>query len=318
MRPVGTNGGPVASARGRGGVADRRAVGCQPRRAGGRVGAGGPSWPSAARPRAVRSSRRRGLLCRRHHRALCRAPAPSPRSCHSPRAKRARSARRRPRRGGMLGAVRVEGAGTVRGRGSGVDHVTCLDLGDGRLAAQPLEVVAAAARAAIDHVPARRRRHVRTGRRRRATPITSHRAWRPSRRCATCPIPATAARPVPDARADPRRRDRRVADGPPRAVRRHTAFGHAFKLFTDGTSMLGRRRRSPACRVVSGGLVHHRAGRTRVRAVLHPVGLGRAVVVESEDGEMHEQRSFGAGCFVGEDGLASVVRATPTSSPATT
>ena len=83
-----------------------------------------------------------------------------------------------------------------------------------------------------------------------------------------------------------------------------TAFGHAFKLFTDGTSMLGVaadhlhvdwfpagsfiiEQGEPACElfcILSGSVV---------------------VVVEQDDGEMREQRSFGAGCFFGEDGLAS-------------
>jgi CRP-like cAMP-binding protein len=83
-----------------------------------------------------------------------------------------------------------------------------------------------------------------------------------------------------------------------------SSFGHAFKLFTDGTSMLGVsadhlhvdwfpagsfivEQGEPACElfcILSGSVV---------------------VVIESDDGQMSEQRSFSAGCFFGEDGLAT-------------
>ncbi len=186
----------------------------------------------------------------------------------------------------------------------GVDDATCLDLGDGRLASQPLAVVAAAARAVIDQFqPDVIVTFGPDGGTGHPDHITS------------CLATIEAIRDMPD---PPRLLHARfpmagpvIVDAIVEWLTAHperfvgtSAFGHAFKLFTDGTSMLGVatdhlhvdwfpagsfivEQGEPACElfcILSGSVV---------------------VVVEQDDGEMCEQRSFGAGCFFGEDGLAS-------------
>jgi hypothetical protein len=91
--------------------------------------------PSPACPRAVRSSRRRGVLCRRHHRR-CVAPEPSPR-CVSHARRGQPDPRCVDRHETAAGCRPGEGVRTVGGRARG-DHATCLDLGDGRLDSHPL------------------------------------------------------------------------------------------------------------------------------------------------------------------------------------
>ena len=186
----------------------------------------------------------------------------------------------------------------------GVDDVTCLDLGDGRLASQPLEVVAAAAGAVIDQFQPD---VIVTFGPDGGTGHPDH--------VTSCLATIEAMRNTPD---PPRLLHARfpmrgpvIVDAIVEWLTAHserfvgtTAFGHAFKLFTDGTSMLGVsadhlhvdwfpagsfiiEQGEPACElfcILSGSVV---------------------VVVEQDDGEMREQRSFGAGCFFGEDGLAS-------------
>ena len=186
----------------------------------------------------------------------------------------------------------------------GVDDVTCLDLGDGRLASQPLEVVAAAAGAVIDQFQPD---VIVTFGPDGGTGHPDH--------VTSCLATIEALRNTPD---PPRLLHARfpmrgpiIVDAIVEWLTAHserfvgtTAFGHAFKLFTDGTSMLGVsadhlhvdwfpagsfiiEQGEPACElfcILSGSVV---------------------VVVEQDDGEMREQRSFGAGCFFGEDGLAS-------------
>jgi LmbE family N-acetylglucosaminyl deacetylase len=186
----------------------------------------------------------------------------------------------------------------------GVDDVTCLDLGDGRLASQPLEVVAAAAGTVIDQFQPD---VIVTFGPDGGTGHPDH--------VTSCLATIEALRRTPD---PPRLLHARfpmrgpvIVDAIVEWLTAHserfvgtTAFGHAFKLFTDGTSMLGVsadhlhvdwfpagsfiiEQGEPACElfcILSGSVV---------------------VVIEQDDGEMREQRSFSAGCFFGEDGLAS-------------
>ena len=144
----------------------------------------------------------------------------------------------------------------------GVDQLTCLDLGDGRLDALPPGVVVGAVGEAIDMFQPD---VVVTFGPDGGTGHPDHVA------SCTATIEAIRAMTLP-----PRLLHARFAMRGPILVDvivewltsnaerfvGTAAFGHAFKLFTDGTSMLGRRRRSLACRVVSSGIVHHRTGRT--------------------------------------------------------
>ncbi len=186
----------------------------------------------------------------------------------------------------------------------GVDDATCLDLGDGRLSSHPPGVVASAVHEAIEQF---RPDVVVTFGPDGGTGHPDH--------VTSCLATIEALRVTPD---PPRLLHARfpmrgpiivhaivdwLTSHPERFVGT-TAFGHAFKLFTDGTSMLGVsadhlhvdwfpagsfiiEQGEPACElfcILSGSVV---------------------VVVEQDDGEMRERRTFGAGCFFGEDGLAS-------------
>ena len=203
----------------------------------------------------------------------------------------------------LLGAVRVKEFEQSAAE-LGVDHATCLDLGDGRLESQPLGGVAAAARAAIDQfqpdVVVSFGPDGGTG---HPDHVVSCLATIEAVRNTSDPPRLLHARfpmrgpIIVDAIVD------WLTAHPERFVGT-AAFGHAFKLFTDGTSMLG----------VSADHLHvdwFPAGSFIVEqgepaCELFCILSGTvAVVVEQDDGEMREQRSFGAGCFFGEDGLAS-------------
>ena len=291
MRPVGTNGGPVASARGRGGVADRRAVGCQPRRAGGRVGASGPSWPSTAGARAVRAPRRRGLLCRRHDRALRRGrrghgdrvPHPG-RSGPDPRGDDRDEAGPRGGPG--------QGAGALgRGVGGGPRHVP----EPGRR--PPRGATAGGHRSGGAHghrpasVPTSSSPSARTGP--SATPITSPRAWRPSR-----PIRAMAEPPRLLHARFPMRGPILVdvlvewLTAHPERFIGTAAFGHALKVFADGSSMLGFAADHLKVEWFPAGsfIIEQGEPATELFCILSG---SAAIVVESDDGGMHHEATTG-------------------------
>ena len=101
----------------------------------GGLGSGGPPNRAPPRPRRVRPSRRRGVLRRRHHRPMRRRrrdhgvvslTGARPARSATQRRDEADARRRTGRRSWSIGR-----------RPLGVDHVTCLDLGDGRLPAPP-------------------------------------------------------------------------------------------------------------------------------------------------------------------------------------
>ena len=203
----------------------------------------------------------------------------------------------------QLGSVRVKELDQSAAE-LGVDDVTCLDLGDGRLASLPLAVVAAAARSAIEQFQPD---VIVTFGPDGGTGHPDH--------VTSCLATIEAIRDMPDPprllhasfpMAGPVIVDAIVEwlTAHPERFVGTSAFGHAFKLFTDGTSMLGVsadhlhvdwfpagsfivEQGEPACElfcILSGSVV---------------------VVVEQDDGQMSERGSFSAGCFFGEDGLAT-------------
>ena len=247
-------------------------------------------------------------------------PARSRRSSRSPRARPARSATRRRRRGGR--SARSGSRSCERSAAAlGVDHVTCLDLGDGRLARATAGRAGRRRRARpIERVRARRRRHVRSRRRVRA-PRPRHvvpgdhrgrpRHGRRRRGCCT-PGSRCAGRPWSTCIVE------WLTVAARRASRGTAAFGHALKLFADGTSMLGFAADHLRRRVVPGRVVHHRAGRAGDRAVLHPVRVGRRRRRARRRRHEARRRTRAPAASSARTGWRPAGRATPTSSPATT
>ena len=82
------------------------------------------------------------------------------------------------------------------------------------------------------------------------------------------------------------------------------AFGHALKLFADGSSMLGFAADHLRVEWFPAGsfIIEQGEPATELFCILSG---SAAIVVESEDGGMHHHATRGAGCFVGEDGLAA-------------
>jgi LmbE family N-acetylglucosaminyl deacetylase len=82
------------------------------------------------------------------------------------------------------------------------------------------------------------------------------------------------------------------------------AFGHALKLFADGTSMLGFAADHLTVEWFPAGSFIIEQG--ELARELYCILSGSAdIVVERDDGRMEKKDMTGAGCFVGEDGLAS-------------
>ena len=209
-------------------------------------------------------------------------------------------------RGGSSGSGPGEGARAVRGQALGVDDVTCLDLGDGHLAEQPLDVVAAAARTADRQFRPDVVVTFGPDGGVRAIPITSRRAWQRSRPIRGMPDPPRLLHArVPDARAGPRRRDRRVAHLAPRAIRRHRRVRSRVQAVRRRDVDARVRRRSPHVDWFPAGSFIIEQGEPATRALLHPVGLGRHRRRARRRPHAAADVTSGAGCFFGEDGLAS-------------
>lgn len=203
----------------------------------------------------------------------------------------------------QLGSVRVKELDQSAAE-LGVDDVTCLDLGDGRLASLPFAVVAAAARTVIEQFQPD---VIVTFGPDGGTGHPDH--------VTSCLATIEAIRDMPDPprllhasfpMAGPVIVDAIVEwlTAHPERFVGTSAFGHAFKLFTDGTSMLG----------VSADHLHvdwFPAGSFIVeqgepaRELFCILSGSVVVVVEQDDGQMSERGSFSAGCFFGEDGLAT-------------
>ena len=202
----------------------------------------------------------------------------------------------------VLGAVRM----TELERSAdalGVDHVSCLDLGDGHLAERPLEVVAAVART-VDEL----RPDV-------VVTFGPDGAFDHPDHVASCLATMEALRTM----AEPPRllHARFPMRGPilvdllvdwltshPERFSGSAEFGHALKLFADGTSMLGFAADHLRVEWFPAGsfIIEQGEPATELFCVLSG---SAAVVVESENGDMCHQATVGAGSFVGEDGLAS-------------
>jgi len=203
----------------------------------------------------------------------------------------------------VLGAVRVKEL-EHSAAALGVDQVTCLDLGDGRLAEQPLAVVAAAARTAIDLF---RPDVVVTfgpdGAFDHPDHVTS---------CvATIEVTRTMSEPPRLLHARFPLRGPVLVDAIVEWLTSRSerfsgtaAFGHALKLFADGTSMLGFAADHLKVEWFPAGSFIIEQGEPAAELFCILSGSA-AVVVETDDGDMRHEASLGAGSFVGEEGLAS-------------
>jgi LmbE family N-acetylglucosaminyl deacetylase len=203
----------------------------------------------------------------------------------------------------VLGAVRVEEL-QQSADALGVDYVTCLDLGDGRLSEQPLEVIAATARTVIDSF----RPDV-------VVTFGSDGAFGHPDHVTSCLAAVEAIR----AMAEPPRllHARFPIRGPilvdvivdwltshPQRFTGTAAFGHAFKLFADGSSMLGFAADHIRVEWFPAGSFIIEQGEPAIELFCILSGSA-AIVVESANGAMGHEATVGAGCFIGEEGLAS-------------
>ena len=202
-----------------------------------------------------------------------------------------------------LGAVRAKELEASAGA-LGVDHVTCLDLGDGRLAERPIAETAADVGSLIEQFSP-------------DIVVTfgpDGGSGHPDH-VASCMATLHAVQ---------------MMDEPPRLLhakfpargqlmvdmivewlvtqprRSHASVGaaHALRLFADGTSMLGVAADHVRLEWYPRGsfIIEQDEPATELFCLLS----GSAdVVVEREDGSMHWRDSIGVGGFVGEDGLAS-------------
>jgi LmbE family N-acetylglucosaminyl deacetylase len=203
----------------------------------------------------------------------------------------------------VLGAVRVKEL-EQSGHALGVDDVACLDLGDGHLDDLPLEEVTAAVRTVLDQV-------------RPDVVITfgPDGAFGHPDHARSCEATIEALRTMDE---PPRLLHARFpARGPilvdtlvewltssPERFTGTAAFGHAFKLFADGSSMLGFAADHLRVEWFPAGSFIIEQGEPA--AELFCILSGSAdIVVEGEDGGMDHQATIGAGSFIGEEGLAS-------------
>lgn len=201
-----------------------------------------------------------------------------------------------------LGPVRLKELGQSAAA-LGVDEVTCLDLGDGRLATLPLTQLTTVARAAIDEV---RPDVVVTFGPDGATGHPDH--------VASCAAVLDAVRGM----AHPPRllharfpmREQMLVDVLVdwlASTGRFTGsadFGHSLKLFADGSSMLGfaADHLSVEWFPVRSYVIEQGEPANELFCIL----AGEVdILIEGPDGTMRLQDTVGAGSFVGEDGLAS-------------
>ena len=186
----------------------------------------------------------------------------------------------------------------------GVDHVTCLDLGDGHLSSLPLAHLAATARSLIEEfLPDV------------VVTFGPDGGFGHPDHIASCLATVEAVRTMA---APPRLLHAKFPiDGElivdlitkwlksqPERFRGTPEFGHALKLFADGTTMLG----------VAAGHVRvewfptgsYIIEQDEVATELYCILSGTAdVIVERDDGQMQHVHTAQPGSFFGEDGLAS-------------
>lgn len=189
----------------------------------------------------------------------------------------------------------------------GVGHASCLDLGDGRLEHYPLAEVAAAARTAIEQFEPDV-----------VVTFGPDGAFDHPDHVASCRATVEAMRTLAPRGAAPRLLH---ACFPPRGERLvdaivvwltsndqrfsgTAAFAHALKLFADGSSMLGLSADHLRVEWFPAGSVIIEQGEPATELFCILSG-SVAVVVEGDDGRLHTRATTGAGCFVGEEGLAT-------------
>jgi LmbE family N-acetylglucosaminyl deacetylase len=200
-----------------------------------------------------------------------------------------------------LGAVRVK---ELQDSASalGVDHVTCLDLGDGQLSARPLTELAAIVRTLIEGFAP-------------DVVVTfgpdggfGHPDHVASCRAAAAAVP-TMDRPPRLLHAKFPMRGALMVElivewltSLPQRFRGSAEFGHALKLFADGTSMLGVAADHVRVEWYPPGsfIIEQDEPATELHCILS----GTAdIVVEHDDGSLRCRDTVQRGCFVGEDGL---------------
>ena len=202
-----------------------------------------------------------------------------------------------------LGTVRLAELDLSAGA-LGVQDVTCLDLGDGRLAQQPLVDVARTAWEAIE----RFRPDV-------VVTFGPDGAYGHPDHVTSCLATVQAVRSM----AEPPRllhaqfplQEQLLVDlivewltSKEQRFSGTAAFGHALKLFADGSSMLGFAADRLAVEWFPAGsfIIEQGDQATRLFCILSG---SVDIVIEDADGRMHQRDTVGAGCFVGEDGLAT-------------
>jgi LmbE family N-acetylglucosaminyl deacetylase len=186
----------------------------------------------------------------------------------------------------------------------GVDEVICLDLGDGQLAALPLEDVARAARRIIDDfAPDVVVTFGPDGGFGHPDHVTSCLAVMEAVRTMADPPRVLHAKfplhgdLMVDVIADWLRTQ-------PKRFRGTSEFGHALKLFADGTSMLGMAADNVSVEWFPPGsfIIEQDEPATELYCILS----GTAdVVVERDDGVMEKLHRAKPGSFFGEDGIAT-------------
>jgi LmbE family N-acetylglucosaminyl deacetylase len=202
-----------------------------------------------------------------------------------------------------LGAVRVDELARAADA-LGVGDVTCLDLGDGRLEQRPLDELAANVRTIIDDV---RPDVVVTFGPDGAFGHPDH-----VMSClATMEAIASMAEPPRLLHARFPRHEQLLLDvivewltSNEQRFSGTARFGHALRLFADGSSMLGFAADHLDVEWFPAGTFIIEQG--EAASGLFCILSGSVdVVVEDEDSRMHRVASVGAGSFVGEDSLAS-------------
>ena len=202
-----------------------------------------------------------------------------------------------------LGAVRakeLERAATALG----VDDVTCLDLGDGNLSERPLGELAAMVRTEIEQF----RPDV-------VVTFGPDGAYGHPDHVTSCLATVEAIRGMT---TRPRllhalfpMREQLLVDvlvewltSSSDRISGTAAFGHALKLFADGSSMLGFAADHIDVEWFPAGSFVIEQGEPASQ--LFCILSGSVdIVVEGDDGSMQHRDTSGPGCFVGEDGLAS-------------
>ncbi|MET0903880.1 MAG: PIG-L family deacetylase, partial [Acidimicrobiales bacterium] len=210
----------------------------------------------------------------------------------------ARTATRR-----TLGTVRVKEL-EASASALGVDHVTCLDLGDGRLEQQPIGEIAATVRELVEEFAPDV-----------VVTFGVDGGFGHPDHVASCLATIEALRGMAER---PRLLHAKFSmpgqlmvdiivewlTSKPLRFRGSAEFGHALKLFADGTSMLG--VAADHVRIEwfpPGSFIIEQ---DEPAADLFCILSGTAdVVAELDDGRMQQLHTARAGCFVGEDGLRS-------------